>query len=108
MIVADGGGIINLWDIGSGKKLKTLSGHQAPVWSIKFSQEGSVLASGSGDCSVKIWNTDKVCIIASECSSSSRSKASLKPKTNDKVAFKKNAEYVLFANHVRLSNLTYF
>jgi WD40 repeat protein len=57
---AGGDGIINLWDIGSGKKLRTFTGHVGPVWSLNFSNEGTVLASGSGDRSVKIWNTEKV------------------------------------------------
>ena len=35
----------------------TLNGHTDPVWSVAFG-EGNVLASGSYDKSVKIWNAE--------------------------------------------------
>src|SRR5437762_11407368 len=36
--------------------LQTLEGHSNPVNSVAFSAEGNHLASGSGDCTVKIWD----------------------------------------------------
>lgn len=62
---------IIIWDLGSGKKIKTLSGHTKPIWSLDFSQDGSVLASGSADNTVRIWQIAGVrCIVvvsSSQC-----------------------------------------
>jgi transcription initiation factor TFIID subunit 5 len=47
---------IALWDIASGQRIRTLTAHTKTVWSINFSQEGTVLASGSADQTVRIWD----------------------------------------------------
>eukprot|EP00126_Sphaerothecum_destruens_P010871 Sdes_comp20821_c0_seq1m17294 len=52
---------IILWDLGSGKSLKSFKGHSEAITSLDFSGEGSVLASGALDCSVRIWDT-KTCL----------------------------------------------
>ena len=36
--------------------IKTLEGHFGPVNSLSFSSDGSKIASGSHDCSVKLWD----------------------------------------------------
>jgi len=41
----------------SGKLLLDLKGHKRIVWSVKFSNDGTQLASGSFDYSVKLWST---------------------------------------------------
>ena len=46
---------IKLWNVTNGTVLRTLEGHSADVWSVKFSPDGSLLASGSGDKSIKLW-----------------------------------------------------
>jgi transcription initiation factor TFIID subunit 5 len=45
-----------LWDLGSGKVVKSMSGHADVVHSLSFSRDGALLASGSADHTVRIWN----------------------------------------------------
>lgn len=60
---------IVLWQVADGKKLRTLTGHDSWVWSVAFSpiplhfsfdkegnSEGYILASGSDDHTVKLWD----------------------------------------------------
>ena len=53
---------LTLWDAITGSRLAVLRGHDAPVWSVAWSPDGTMLAtgsgfyaSGSGDTSVRIW-----------------------------------------------------
>lgn len=48
-----------LWDIGSGQKIRSLIGHTKTIWSVNFSQEGAVLASGSADQTVRLWDVNR-------------------------------------------------
>ena len=45
-----------LWDVASGRELRTFIGHGNTVTSIAFSPDGQVLASGSDDGTVIIWS----------------------------------------------------
>jgi WD40 repeat protein/uncharacterized caspase-like protein len=47
---------IKLWDVGSGRELRTLKGHSQKVSSIAFSADGRTLASGSWDKAIKLWD----------------------------------------------------
>ena len=49
-------GIINVWDISTGKELRRMVGHQSRVSSLVFSADGKLLASGSWDKTVKLWD----------------------------------------------------
>lgn len=47
---------IKVWNIESGKVVKTLSGHQDVVRWLAFTLDGNTLISGSGDQTIKIWD----------------------------------------------------
>jgi WD40 repeat protein len=59
---------VRLWDLSAGKCIQTLHGHTNRVWSVAFAPpsknstakdndvENTILASGSGDRTVKLWN----------------------------------------------------
>jgi transcription initiation factor TFIID subunit 5 len=47
---------INLWDLGSGKRIKKMTGHSSSVYSLAFSAESSLLVSGGADWTVRCWD----------------------------------------------------
>jgi WD40 repeat protein len=49
---------IKLWDITTGKEIRTLQGHSSWVSSVSFSPDGKTLASGSGDNTVILWDVN--------------------------------------------------
>ncbi len=49
---------IKLWNVESGKQIKSLEGHASAVNSVVFSPDGKTLASGSGDTTIKLWNAE--------------------------------------------------
>ncbi len=49
---------VRLWDLESGKLIRSLEGHTSGVLSAAFSPDGLTLASGSDDKKVTIWRLD--------------------------------------------------
>ena len=47
---------VRLWDINTGENIHTFWGHPTDVWSIDFSPDGELLASGSYDGTILLWD----------------------------------------------------
>lgn len=47
---------INLWDLGSGRRIKQMAGHTASIYSLAFSAESNLLVSGGADWTVRCWD----------------------------------------------------
>jgi WD40 repeat protein len=45
-----------LWDIASGRLIRTLRGHRGPVEAVQFSRDGKSIATGSWDNVMKLWD----------------------------------------------------
>ncbi|WJX86841.1 ornithine decarboxylase antizyme with +1 programmed ribosomal shift Spa1 [Trifolium repens] len=50
-------GVVQMWDAGTGQPLSQYMEHQKRAWSVHFSvSDPKMFASGSDDCSIKLWN----------------------------------------------------
>ncbi|PWN25119.1 WD40 repeat-like protein [Jaminaea rosea] len=47
---------ISLWDLGSGRRIKKMWGHQGRINSLDFTATGNVLISAADDCTVRCWD----------------------------------------------------
>src|SRR6185369_1455271 len=54
--IAGGENTIKIWELPSGKQLKTFAGHEKTVTALRFSTNGARVFSGSLDKTLRIWN----------------------------------------------------
>ena len=57
---ASGGKTIKLWDITTGKKIKTFEGHSQGVNRVSFSPDGKTIASASGSGKIRLASTNNI------------------------------------------------
>lgn len=46
---------VRVYDFDDGNELEVHKGHHGPIWSISFSPDGKLYATGSEDGTVKLW-----------------------------------------------------
>ena len=56
--------VLQIWDASTGQSFVKFTDHQKIAWSVDFSLgEPTKLASGSDDCSVKLWSIKEVPLV---------------------------------------------
>jgi WD40 repeat protein/serine/threonine protein kinase len=50
------GDVVQIWDVGTGRTVQTLSGHEQRPLAVSFSPDGDRLVSGAEDGTVRMWN----------------------------------------------------
>lgn len=50
---------VRVWDLESEEELETGKGHHGPVWTVSFSPDGKLYATGSEDGTIKLWKATR-------------------------------------------------
>lgn len=45
-----------LWDVSTGTTTRRLAGHMGKIYAVEFNDDASVVASGSFDSTVRLWD----------------------------------------------------
>jgi WD40 repeat protein len=61
---ARGGGWLGLWDPGTGAKVRDLPGHEKWVYGLAFTPDGTRLATGGWDTTIRIWDVGSGAVLA--------------------------------------------
>jgi hypothetical protein len=56
LLTASDGEIVHLWEVATGKRIRTFKGHRGAINSLAFSRDDRRLASASNDSTVVIWD----------------------------------------------------
>jgi RNA polymerase sigma factor (sigma-70 family) len=56
LLASSDGYDIHIWEVGTGKEVRTLRGHRSEIEALAFSGNGRRLASASGDSTVLVWD----------------------------------------------------
>ena len=59
-VLVNGSGDIQLWDVITGNKLTTLTGHTASIETLKFSPDGKTIVSTGTDGTILLWDWEEV------------------------------------------------
>src|SRR5438445_3760580 len=51
-----GDAALKLWEVSTGRELRTLKGHSAGLTSVAFSPDSKIVASASNDTKIKFWD----------------------------------------------------
>jgi WD40 repeat protein len=57
-LTGSGDHTLRLWDVESGKELRTFAGHTHTVWDVAFSPNGKKALSGCSDGTARLWEVD--------------------------------------------------
>lgn len=55
-VSAGSSGVINVWDVDSGRLIRSLEGHRNTVFSLSFAPDGRTVAAGDADGIIKLWD----------------------------------------------------
>lgn len=56
LISGSGDKTAKLWDVASGREVRSFGGHESQVLSVAFSPDGSTVATGSWDATIRLWD----------------------------------------------------
>jgi WD40 repeat protein/transcriptional regulator with XRE-family HTH domain len=85
---------VKLWEVATGKSIRTFSGHTGGVWDVVFSPDGKYLLTGSADSTARQWD-----VVRGETVQTFSGHAA----TIDSVAFSPDGKYILTAGAADLT-----